>query len=428
MLTKEKIKHYGAAIVLNALLVAITVYFIFQYAKMGSDTVETERADMEISQNFIDTYGYIFRSEEIIYSNGGSSVNYLIESGEKVSKNQAVAQSLSSAADFSAKEQIAALSERLDILNKSNINLEFVKINLEKIDRDTNAMYLGMLQSIEKGKFKDAGKNKNEFLILLNKRQLITGEMGAERFGGIIEAAKEAKDRLEARVSGAGGTDVRASRSGVFYSKFDGYENHFTAEAAREIDFEKFAELMHKEPDYDIITNALGKVAYDFVWYVVCQTQKNRNVSFTTGFKYNIIYPFSSNKSVESVLIRQLESFSSDDVILVFEVSEIPFDFDFSRKQTIQVVFKEVSGLKVPEEAIRVVEREDGRMAEGVYVKKGNTVVFRELPPEERIDRFDGYYLYLAPSKRPKSGGGTLQLYEDIIVAGKELYEGKTID
>ena len=426
---KNKLKSIGAAIAVNLLFVTLTVYFVFQYAKPG-DAIETERADMEISQNVVDTYGYIFRNEEIIYSNGGNSVNYLVENGEKISKNQLVAQSLQSAADFSAKDQIAALSEKLDIMNKSNINLEFVKINIEKIDRDSHTMYLNMLQSIEKGKLKDAGKNKDEFLILLNKRQLITGEMSAAEFEGIINAAADKKRQLEMQAlrSGSAGADVYANKSGIFYSKFDGYENYFTADAAKNLDFEKFGELMRKEADYNIINNALGKVAYDFFWYIVCRVQKDKDSSFSVGRKYNIIYPFSSNKSVESVLYRQIESVVSDEIILIFEISEIPFDFDFSRKQTIQIVFNEVSGLKVPEEAIRVIEREDGSKVEGVYVKKGNSVVFRELPPTECLEKFDGYYLYLAPAKRPETGGGTLQLYEDIIVAGKDLYEGKSID
>ncbi|MCL2813050.1 MAG: hypothetical protein FWD23_00465 [Oscillospiraceae bacterium] len=426
----KKLKSIGATVVVDILLVTLTIYLLFQYAKTGADAVETERADMEISQDIAEMYGYIFRNEEIIYSNGGNSVNYLIENGEKVSKNQIVAQSLQSAADFSAKDQIAALSEKLDILNKSNINLEFVKINIEKIDRDSHAMYLNMLQSIEKGKFKDAGKNKNEFLILLNKRQLITGEIGAGEFENIITAAEDKKKQLETQVSasGAGAVEVTSNKSGIFYYRFDGYENHFTADAAKDLNFETFGELIRKEADYNILSNALGKVAYDFNWYIVCQTQKNKNISFLTGTKYNIIYPFSSNKSVESVLYKQIESAVSDDIVLIFEISEIPFDFDFSRKQTIQVVFNEVSGLKVPEEAIRIREKEDGSEIEGVYVKKGNSVVFRELPPDERLDKFDGYYLYLAPGKRPESGGGTLQLYEDIIVAGMDLYEGKSLD
>ena len=127
-------------------------------------------------------------------------------------------------------------------------------------------------------------------------------------------------------------------------------------------------------------------------------------------------------------MVKQIDGADSDEIILIFETSSIPFDFDFSRKQTVQIVFNEVRGIKVPEEAVHIVEWEDGTFSEGVYILKGNIVMFRELPKSECLAKFDGYYLYLEPSKRPEAGGGKLQLYEDIIIAGKGLYDGRAVD
>ncbi|MCL1858985.1 MAG: hypothetical protein FWF92_07090 [Oscillospiraceae bacterium] len=427
---KSKLKSVVSIIALNAFLITITVYFLLQYTKTAGNSIETERADMEIRQDIVEIYGYIFRNEEIIYSIGGNSVNYLVDNGVKVGKNQLVALSQQNSADFSMKDQITALTEKLDILNKSNINLEFVTTNIEKINRDSHSMYLNMLQSIENGRFKDAGKSRTEFLILLNKKQLITGEISGSRFENIINSAEEKKSLLESQmsVSGIGASEVYSNKSGIFYARVDGYENSFTADIVKTLDFDKFDELIKKDPDSNILNNALGKVAYDFNWYLICKTQKNKTFDFTDGKKYDIIYPYSSNRTIESVLIRQIGGADSDEIILIFETAAIPFDFDFSRKQTIQIVFNEISGIKVPEEAIHIIEREDGTAAEGVYIQKGNLVVFRELPKNECLAKFDGYYLYLEPSKRPETGGGKLQLYEDIITAGKNLYDGKAID
>ena len=426
----NKLKSIVSIIALNAFLIIIAVYFLLQYDHESGNLIETERADMDTRQDIIELYGYIFRNEEIIYSIGGSSVNYLIDNGAKVGKNQVVALSQQNSADFSMKDQISALTEKLDILNKSNINLETANPNIEKMDKDSRSMYIDMLQSIENGRFKDAGKNRIEFLILLNKKQLVTGEISGNRFENIITSAEDSKKQLEARmsVSGMGAAEVFSNKSGIFYSRVDGYENNFTADTIKTLDFDKFDEIMKDQPDSNILNNALGKVAYDFNWYLVCRTQKNKTFDFTTGQNYNIIYPYSSNRSIESVLIRQIDSADSNEILLIFETSSIPFDFDFSRKQTIQIVFNEISGIKVPEEAVHIVEREDGTKAEGVYIQKGNLVVFRDLPKEECLAKFEGYYLYLEPSKRPDTGGGTLQLYEDIIISGKNLYDGQAIN
>ena len=428
----KNLKSLGAKIAVNIFLIAIAVYFLFQSAKTSGNSFETERADLEIRQEIVEITGYIFRNEELIYSPGGSSVNYLIENGKKVGKNQLVAQSHYNASDFSAKDKIAALTENLDILKKSNINLEYAITNFEKIDGDSHSIYVDMLKNIEKGKIRDAGRQRNELLILLNKKQLLTNEISGNSFDNIISGAEEQKKQLELQLSGAGAgmgsVDVFSNRSGIFYPRVDGYENYLTADSVKTLDYTGFSELIKKEPDANILNNALGKVAYDFNWYLVCKVEKRKDISFTSDKKYDIIYPFSSNKSIESVLQKQISGAGSDDVILIFETAYIPVDFDFSRKQMIQIVFSEISGIKVPEEAMRVIEREDGTRAEGVYVLKGNIVVFRELPEAERLGKFAGYYLYLEPSERPETGGGKLQLYEDIIVAGKDLYDGKAVD
>lgn len=429
-LSKPTLKSVFGKIALNVLLIIIAVYFMFQFSKTAADSIETERAGLEICRNIVEIDGYIFRNEEIIYSTGGNSVNYLIENGGKVGKNQLIAQSRQAYSDFSAGEQISDLEKKLDILDKSNINLDFITINLEKITVDSHDMYVNMLKNLENGKIRDAGKNRNELLVMLNKKQLITGTVKGGSFDDIIASVKEEKKQLEARTAGFGteAAGVYSKKSGIFYSRVDGYENIFNTDALKSLDFYKFDELIKKEPENIIINSAIGKVAYDFNWYLVCKTEKSSSAEFIADKKYDIIYQFSSGQSVESVLTQQIDSVNSNEIILIFEASHIPVDFDFSRKQAIQIKFSEVRGIKVPEEALRVVTGTDGKEVTGVYVRKGNNVVFRELPQSENLGKFNGYYLYLEPSKRPESGGGTLQLYEDIITAGIGLYDGKIID
>jgi len=426
---KNKLKSLSSVIALNILVILIAVYFLFQYTKTGDNSLQTESAVLEIKQDIVEIYGYIFRNEEIIYSLGGS-VNYLVDNGVKVGKNQVVAHAHQTSADFSMKEQIDELNQKLDILSKSNINLDYVTPNINRIENEAHLIYVNMLQNIERSKFRDAGKNRNDLLVLLNKKQLITGEISGSSFENVINSLKNQKQQLETQMSysDAGAINVFSGKSGIFYTRLDGYENCFTANAAKTLDFDKFNELLKKEPDTNIINTGLGKVAYDFNWYLVCKMEKNKTVDFIVGKKYNIIYLYSSNKIIESVLINRIYSVDSDEIILVFETDSIPFDFDFYRKQTIQIVFNEISGIKVPEEAIQIVEREDGTLAEGVYILRNNIVTFRELPKNECLAKFDGYYLYLEPSKRPETGGGKLQLSEDIIVAGKDLYDGKIVD
>jgi restriction endonuclease len=117
----------------------------------------------------------------------------------------------------------------------------------------------------------------------------------------------------------------------------------------------------------------------------------------------------------------------------------------------VQIVSREVRGIKVPDIAIFVQQvsrelNENGEMQEitqktgnsesgiigetvkGVYILKGSEVIFRRLDDRDIIAHFDGYVLYKEPDQREDGSTTTLQAFEDIITAGKDLYDGKIIN
>jgi hypothetical protein len=171
---------------------------------------------------------------------------------------------------------------------------------------------------------------------------------------------------------------------------------------------------------------------------------------------YDIICPYSLNRVIPFVLNSRIRTANSDDVLLVFETNISPDDFNFLRRQTIQIVSREMRGIKVPDRAVVVLgldrsweEDENGEMREitqiigtpeiidgeiilgetvkGVYILRGSEVIFRQLDSRDKIAQFDGYALYTEPTQRANDSATTLQIFEDIIVAGKNLYDGKII-
>ena len=428
---KSDVKNIAKTVLLNLLFILITFYIVFQYFRNVGTAIETERAILIQRKDDVEINGYIFRNEDVIMPLSGNKVSYLIGNGEKVAKNQPVARLNINSYDLSLKTQIDELDKKIDILERSNINLAYVKTTLEKLEKDSNDFYLGMIQNLQAGKVKNATKDRNELLITLNKKQLMTQEITTNEFDRLISSLKDSRNQLQAQMaasSGGSGQSIYSERSGIFYSKVDGYENLFTADIIKNLDFEKLRELINTAPDNNIINNAIGKVAYNYDWYLVCVAPKKKEIEYREGNAYNIIYPFSSNKSISSVLTKKIESVNSNEVLLIFNTMLMPEGFDFSRKQTVKLIFKELVGIRIPEEAVRIVTDENGTAKRGVYVLKGNVVVFRELPEDEYIDKCDGYYVYLEPSERTVEHKGTLQLHEEIITAGKDLYDGKTLD
>ena len=105
--------------------------------------------------------------------------------------------------------------------------------------------------------------------------------------------------------------------------------------------------------------------------------------------------------------------------MLIFESFDCPQDFSFSRLQSVKIVQDSINGIKVPVGALRIV---DGK--EGVYILYGSKVFFCEI---DIIGRNENYYIAANPdlSVTPY---GVLCVYDNIIVSGKNLYEGKVIN
>jgi len=129
----------------------------------------------------------------------------------------------------------------------------------------------------------------------------------------------------------------------------------------------------------------------------------------------------------------------SDRALLVFESGEVPEDFDFARNQKVRVVYKKYSGLKVPKEAVRVVND-----IKGVYVVNGTEVEFKRI---SEIYSFDDYYIiekdpesalyskkYVRKTTKDEQGNEkneyyrVLSLYDQVIVKGKDIYDGMKVE
>ena len=87
------------------------------------------------------------------------------------------------------------------------------------------------------------------------------------------------------------------------------------------------------------------------------------------------------------------------------------------------VVMKNYSGFRVSSKALRVVKTntpEGEKAVTGVYVVNGVTAKF---VPVNIIYSYDGYALC-----EKVSADGNLRLYDEVIVKGKNIYDGKIIE
>ena len=102
--------------------------------------------------------------------------------------------------------------------------------------------------------------------------------------------------------------------------------------------------------------------------------------------------------------------------IAIFECNRFSSDYITGRVAQFRIVLNDYVGIRVPMEAVRFDE-EGNR---GVFVKSGVEIRFKKI---EMISSEDDYLIASDTTERD----GYLSLYDNIVVEGKDLYDGKII-
>ena len=109
-----------------------------------------------------------------------------------------------------------------------------------------------------------------------------------------------------------------------------------------------------------------------------------------------------------------------DVTTLVFRCNTVTAELLSLRKETIKIVENEYDGLKIDPRSIRV--NEDGDY--GVYALVGNVVRWRDI---NIIYQTEEYAVVEKLDTSLEVNSGYLHLYDEVVVEGKNLYDGKIV-
>ena len=192
-------------------------------------------------------------------------------------------------------------------------------------------------------------------------------------------------------------------------NNIDGYESI--------ADTDNFKNLSYEE-GYDILINPIennqdkyGKMITDYKWSLCTYVTKKQAERLYEGQKVRLSLNSQENEyhtvSVDSIVPKD------DMVLVVLKSTTMNKQAASSRIVDSEILFSQYRGIKIPKSAIRIV---DGEM--GVYVKFSKLVIFKKVTPVYQDDNY-----VILPLKVEE--GNEVELYDDIIVKGVNLYDGK---
>lgn len=404
------------------LSVVLIIFVIYQLFAALYNPITTEIVTQYKTTDGINITGVIIREETLVKNSHSGTMHYETEDSQRVSKNGIIANV------FATEEQSYAASE-IEKIQKEIKNIE----EIEKYN-DLNAVDLGLINnkmynelnsiicSAHSGRYTDIAAHKEEMLTLMNRKQIATGV--AVDFSAQLEALNAKLATLKSTIGTPVGS-VRAEKAGYFLSVTDGYEGILTTDKLERITPEFLEGLTPQKNEED---NVIGKLVSDYTWYIAASVSINDSLQFKTGDSLKILTGLNNCPEINVKVDRVNMSVSEDKAVVIFSCNQINSELSTIRTAPMTVVKNTYSGLKVSSKALRFKNEQEpspdgtggSSPVTGVYVLTGMTAHF---VPVNIIYSSSGYAICELSNE-----DGSLKLYDEIIVKGKNIYDGKIID
>ena len=420
-----------AAVVIGFLLLA-AAYVGYQAMQVLFPPNTYETALLATVEDTIDAEGVLLFDES--YVSGSGTLGYLAADGERVSAGTAVAEVYSDAIQATLRQQLTQINDQIDLLQRSQNNT--TSLQLESLRKNRSAALYDLMDSLDCGDYEDTDAEKEDYILSQNRLWVITGEVAG--FSDQITALTQQAASVQSQLGNP--TQITAPQTGYFIRSSSTGRLNAGAEDILALDAAGLKAYAESSPEV-ALDGCAGKIVSGFTWRYagVCTAKEAEKLLGKDGKPLSGSVEIRFPGQVETPLKAKVSEveIDSENGIARFVISVEIINGDVLRLNCAdaQIIVGRTTGLRVPAAAVHYL-KEDGSEAEeqgenyipGVYVKYGNLARFCRIDPVDDAHPLvtDGDYRIVLPSGTANSVS-EVRLYDEIIVSGQNLYDGKLL-
>lgn len=395
-----------------AIILVVVVVFVWFFAEIGrvvNVKLETQTALEDVVYDTIDTKALVVRNESVIANDKGAVTVPYVADGDKVKVGGKVAM------EFSSEEKAHTYSDYLDLEKEIQYYEEMEKssvgqvTDVESIDKDILQDVNGYIRS---NAVMDSVNSKvfaDELNSKFTRRQILIGEK--IDFSTVISSVQSEIDALGASSCQPTGY-VTTDMSGIFTRYTDGCESMFDYENIEKIDVETLQNYI-KNVENAKPTNSIGKIVRDFDWYFCTVVKTSDITTLKNGNKVEVTLK-NSDEVLNCKIISGADApLGKEETVLVLKCSEMNSEMASLRLEDIKIRVDSHKGIKMPIEAVHIKNGE-----KGVYALVSSVVEWRKAD----VLYTGEDYVILSYDSKDKDG---IKLYDEIIIRGRDLHDGK---
>ncbi|HCT17398.1 MAG TPA: hypothetical protein DIW36_08525 [Ruminococcaceae bacterium] len=403
-------------VICTVLVVAAFVYLFHDVLTMNKNSYDTETADEVTEQEKISLKAFLVRDEEYINQKTTGTVVPLIKDGMRVASGDAVARVCNSAEDAAAVSKLVEAKESLARYQEISEQTELNALDMEKLNKAIDASYTELLKTANNGDFSELTKNTEELENKLASKQILKD--GTINLTDKFNKLNTEIQSLEAKNINT--SDVIAPLSGYYISNLDGYEGAMDYDKIDSLTVSDAEKLFKRKPDD--VSGRMGKIVGSYKWYLVTVMDGKYSLVLNEGDKMKINMPYYGFKNVE-VVVEKISKTDGGKVAVAFSCNMMNETYANMRTEDIELVFREFTGYKVNSSSIHREKDEKNEDIDVVYILRGDIMNARKI----EIIYDAGDYVVVSEDTEAKNGFRPIKRYDEVIVKGRNLSDGKSI-
>ncbi|MEG1380807.1 MAG: HlyD family efflux transporter periplasmic adaptor subunit [Ruthenibacterium sp.] len=409
-MTEKASKKRGAWIFV--LLLIPTIYIVVQLFTIVNQSYRTQTVLGDVLADSIVCKGILGMAETDVSYAGGGVLGYVAKNGERVKAGNLVAEMFADGQGAQSSAYAQQMTEEINILTKAQA--ASAGADAEMLLKQVYAGVYDMLDILQDGNYENLRSIKYDLQTATGKMQVITGE--STGFADRIAALTAQRDAMQAAQQAV---QITAPVTGYFVAAEDSTSRLYTTEQLQAMTPTDFKNAAEETPPANAETVA-GKLIADYKWRYFASVNAKQGEKFKqymdAGRTIYIAFTEISDEQVPAKITDVVIDTENDLAKIEILCDYINENVVRLEHATASLTFQNYDGICIDKNALRV---KDG--VKGVYIKYGNLVKFRKIDI-----LFENSTSLLVPKTYTKDVN-EVKMYDEVIISGKNLTDGKTL-
>lgn len=388
-------------------LALVSVYIIAQCFVIFRRSYKTETAIKYTLAESITLDGVVaFDSVDVA---GSGDLGYLVQDGERVTNGTTVAEVYTDDSQGLQRERLDRLERTITLLTKSQNS---TGSDLSVLTNQTKQALYNLLDKINTAQYSGITDAEDTFLLAQNRLQVSTGQTAG--FADTIAALQGEYDSIKAQLDAL--QTITATTNGYFSSTAASPAIAADRQALDDADPATLQKML-ADGFPAAATDRAGQITTGFSWkfYAVCDLDTAARFDNISSVKISV--PGKQNTPLSATVEEVTLDKDNGIAKIVLQCQTINAEVLSFGQETAQIDLKTYEGIRIDKEALHIV---DGQR--GVYVKYGNLQRFLKITTLYENDSY-----ILIPENGKSGTDNEVRLYDEIIVQGTNLQDGKLL-